>query len=193
MRAELRKYVPDAVVILEGAERTDLLDVCDGAQFECLPKLKNKPWFGQRKYPIFTSAWDLREMQQNLDEGQNLALSPWWFRDKPRGRDEKRLTRKTDKSSRFDQIESLHIYDNILQAADLVPKPPARFDRLEQGIINMLNKKGWSSEFHYPPLVQTAKRYMAAYEKNKGKIARSPADAIREMVEGATSEVRSEK
>ena len=68
----------------------------------------------------------------------------------------------------------------------MVPRPAARFDKLEQGIINYLNKKGWGSEFHYPPLVRTAKRYLAAYEKNKDKLERTPADVIREMLEMAT-------
>ncbi len=183
MRAELRKHVPDAVVILEGAERTDLLDVCDGAQFECLSKLKNKPWYNRRRYPIFTSSFSTEEMQKILDEGHNLALSPWWFRDRARGRDEDRLRGKTDKNSRWDQIESLHLYHNILAANDVVPEPAARFDKLEQGIITYLNNNGWDSKFHYPPLVGTARRYLAAYEKNKDKLERRPADVIREMVE----------
>jgi hypothetical protein len=186
MRVELRKYVPDAVVILEGAERTDMLEACDGAQFECLAKLEKKPWFDEDRYPIFTSAFSIEEMGDVLDAGQNLALSPWWFRDRVRGRDEKRLKGKTDKSSRFDQLESLHIYHNILYANGLLPKPQANFDRLEQGIIRELNKRKWKGEFDYPPLQRVATGYMRAYERNKDDLKRSPADVIREMVEGAS-------
>jgi hypothetical protein len=182
MRAELRRYVPDAVVILEGAERTDLLDVCDGAQFESLPKLKNKPWYQNRRYPIYTSSFSIEEMEEILDAGYGLALSPWWFQDHLRGRDEKRLTGKTDKSSRFDQLQALHLCHNILYANGLVPERPADFDRLDQGIIAYLNKQGWGSEFDYPPLVQTVKRYLAVYGRHEDDLKRSPADAIREML-----------
>lgn len=188
MRAEIRKHVPDAVVILEGAERTDLLEVCDGAQFECLSKLENKPWYGRRRYPIFTSSFSLEEMQAILDAGHNLALSPWWFRDEPRGRDEKRLRNETDKSSRFDQLESLHLYHNILYANDLLPEPrlQADFDALDKGIIEYLNQHGWGSEFKFPPLVRVANRYLHIYEKHEDELDRGPADVIREMVRKAT-------
>jgi hypothetical protein len=186
MRAEIRKYVPDAVLILEGAERTDMLDACDGAQFECLEKLRKKPWFGQKKYPMFTSGFAIEEMQEILDTGQNLALSPWWFKAHPGGRDEKRLKEKTDKSNRFDQIMALHRYHNLLYANDLVPDPPADFDALFDGIIEALNKKGWGSEFRYPPLARTASKYMAAYRRHEDQLKREPADVIREMLEQAS-------
>jgi len=186
MRAEIRKYVPDAVLILEGAERTDMLDACDGAQFECLEKLRKKPWFSQKRYPIFTSAFAIEEMQDILDADQNLALSPWWFKAHPGGRDEKRLRAKTDKSNRFDQIESLHRYHNLLQANNLVPDPPADFKALFDGIIESLNAKGWGSEFYYRPLTKTASKYLTAYRRNKDKLHRGPADGIRQMLEKAS-------
>ena len=82
MRAEMRQYVPDAVVILEGASFQDMLEVCDGSQFESLPLLRTDipyAWTEPRRYPIYTSSFDVNEMQEILDEGHNLALSPWWF------------------------------------------------------------------------------------------------------------------
>jgi hypothetical protein len=182
MRAAIRKHVPHGVVILEGAERTDLLDVCDGAQFENLAKLKDKPWYGQRKYPIFTSSFSIERMEDILQADHNLALSPWWFRDHVRGRDEKRLKKDTDKRSRWDQLESLHLYHNILYANDLLPRRQADFEKLEEGIIRMLNHKGWDSEFRYPPLYQIARQYMAIYNRNEDRLDRSPADAIHDML-----------
>jgi hypothetical protein len=188
VRAGLRKHVPDAVVILEGAENTELLDVCDGAQFENLVKLRDKPWFDQRRYPIFTSSFELEEMQAILDEGYHLALSPWWFTDGMRDREIEVFDKKTDKRNRFDQLMALHKLHNILLANDALPRVKADFDRLDKGIIARLNKDGWGSEFEYPPLVSAARRYLAAYHEIEGKIDRTPADVIREMVNRAEKE-----
>ena len=185
MRAEMRKYVPEAVVILEGAERTDLLDVCDGAQFENLEKLKQKPWYGQRKYPIFTSSFDLKEMGEILDEGHNLALSPWWFNAHPGDRDNRRLLERTDKNRRFRQLEILHRYHNILYANDALPKRPVDFNDLFDSIIAHLNKVEWKGEFYHPPLQTAAKRYMKTYNEHRDDLNREPADVLREMLKRA--------
>jgi hypothetical protein len=190
IRAELRKHVPDAIVILEGAEHTALLDVCDGAQIESLPILQKKPWHDQKRYPMFTSSFALPEMQRILDAGHNLALSPWWLSPEPRGRDEKRLAELTDKRNRFDQIQSLHKYANLLWANDREPQPPADFEALFQGIIQELNKRGWGAKFAYPPLVTAVKRYQAAYESNQQSLRRTPADALRDMLDRASPSSR---
>jgi len=182
IRAELRKHVPHAVVILEGAEHVELLDVCDGAQIESLPILRKKKWSRSRRYPIFTSSFSLAEMEEILKEDHNLALSPWWFTALPRGRDRKALAQETDKRNRFDQIEALHRYDNILGANGRIPDPPADFPGLFQGIIDHLNKNGWGSKFAYPPLVREVRRYQDAYQENRDRLTRTPADAIREML-----------
>lgn len=182
VREELRRHIPDAVVILEGAERTDLLEVCDGAQFESLDKLRSKPWHGSHRYPIFTSSFDLQEMQDILKAGHNLALSPWWLKAQPRGRDAKRLSAPTDKNNRFDQLESLHRYHNLLEANHLAPTPTADFPGLHEGIIQELNRRGWSSSFSYRPLTDTARRYLRAYELNQSRLSRTPADVLRESL-----------
>lgn len=182
VRAELRKHVPEAVVILEGCERTDLLEVCDGAQFESLPKLKAKPWYHSRRYPVFTSSFELDEMQAILDEGHNLALSPWWFQ-VPGRRDRKELLEeKTDKNNRFDQIMALHRYHNALQANGLLPKPTAKFGVLFEGIIKQLDSRGWNSAFDCAPLRVQARRYITQYERHEKVLQRLPADAIRDML-----------
>lgn len=187
IRAELRKYVPEAVVILEGAERTDLLEACDGAQFESLAKLKDKPWYHQRRYPIYTSSFELAEMQSILDEGHNLALSPWWFQT-PGKRDRRRLLEElTDKNSRFDQIIALHRYHNFLEADGRLPGRGADFDAIFNGIIERLNRDGWGKSFVYSPLRTAGRRYVGLYERYAGQFKRSPADAIREMLRKAMS------
>jgi len=182
IRAELRKHRPEAVVILEGAEHMQLLDVCDGAQIESLPILMRKPWVKDRRYPIFTSSFSLPEMQQILDAGHNLAISPWWFADYPGDRDRKRLLAETDKRNRFDQIESLHRYHNVLWANRRLPRPPADFDGLFQGIIEQLNRDGWGSTFAYPPLMRTAERYLTTYEQHREELDRRPSNVLQEML-----------
>ncbi len=184
-REAMREHVPDAVVILEGAEQTELLDVCDGAQIESLEVLNKKPWAKDRRYPIFTSSFSLEEMGRILDEGHNLALSPWWFDAHPGKRDRERLEAETDKRNRFDQLMALHRFHNVLAANNLLPDDPADFQSLHDGIIEHLNKHGWGGTFKYPPLERTAKRYVATYEKYRNALTRTPADAIGERVRRA--------
>lgn len=187
VRAEIRRHVPDAVVILEGAEQTALLDVCDGAQIESLDVLNRKPWAGSGSYPIFTSSFSIDQMQTILNEGHNLALSPWWFRAHPRGRDTQALSGKTDKNSRWDQMEALHRYHNILKANDLVPSPPADFARIFESVVERLNRDGWGSRFDEPLLADTARRYVNAYDRHRDQLRREPADVIRDMLLRAES------
>ncbi|HPD31594.1 MAG TPA: DUF6259 domain-containing protein [Phycisphaerae bacterium] len=187
VRDEMRKHVPDAVVILEGAEHTALLDVCDGAQIESLAVIHRKPWAAQGRYPVFTSSFSIEEMGRILDEGHNLAISPWWLMARPARRDEKTLLAQTDKRSRFDQIEALHRYHNILLVNGRLPQPVADFDGLSQGILEHLNRNGWTSRFSHPPLVEAAQRYIAAYNRDEGRLTRVPADLIRQMLLAASS------
>jgi hypothetical protein len=147
--------------------------------------LNKKPWAIDRRHPIFTSSFSLEEMQQILDEGHNLALSPWWFDAHPGKRDRERLEKKTDKRNRFDQLMALHRYHNILAANDMLPDKPADFQALHEGIIEYLNKHGWGSEFNYGPLVRVARQYISTYEKHRDELKRTPADAIRDMVRKA--------
>lgn len=187
VREQMRKHVPDAVVILEGAEHTALLDVCDGAQIESLAVINRKTWAAHGRYPVFTSSFSIEEMGRILDEGHNLALSPWWLRAHPRDRDERRLLEQTDKNSRFAQIEALHRYHNILLANSRLPRPAADFDGISQGIIEYLNRNGWASRFRHPPLANAARRYVAAYRRDRNRLTREPADLIKEMLLAASS------
>jgi hypothetical protein len=188
VRTEIRKHVPHAVVILEGAEQTALLDACDGAQIENLEVLNQKPWARNGRYPMFTSSFSIEQMRQILDQGHNLAISPWWFQGRPRGRDEKALAGKTDKRSRFDQIEALHRYHNILWANGRLPQPGADFDAISKGIIEYLNRNGWNSRFDYPPLTTVAKRYVESYNRDPDRFGREPADRLRQMILDAASQ-----
>jgi len=89
LRARMRTYVPDAVVILEGASYEDFLAACDGSQFESWTKLCSDIPYActtPHEYPIFTSSSELDdisvallESQALLNAGHNLALPPWWF------------------------------------------------------------------------------------------------------------------
>jgi hypothetical protein len=183
MRSAMRRHNPEAVVILEGAEQPALLEVCDGAQIESLTVLKRKPWWRKRRYPIFTSSFELEEMRAILDEGYQLALSPWWFRDRPHGRDEKRLERKTDKRNRFEQIESLNIYNNLLVANDIPGAlPVGTSERIGQSIIEQLNSLNWRGEFENADLAAAAKQVLELYAKHERKLTSSPADRLRKWL-----------
>ncbi len=56
MRERIQKINPDAIIMLECCERTELLDICDGGQIESgawlyspVKVLNEKPWVSQRK------------------------------------------------------------------------------------------------------------------------------------------------
>jgi hypothetical protein len=185
MRAEMRKHNPEAVVILEGVEHTELLDVCDGAQIESLAVLKKKPWWLQRKYPIFTSNFELAEMKAILDEGYQLALSPWWFEARPGKRDEKALAGKTDKRNRFDQIRALNRYNNILLANGLDALPHGTSERISRSIIDQLNRLKWKGEFTNPVLDAAARKIRVLYDEHEAQLSRTPADQISKWLQEA--------
>lgn len=157
------------------------------AQIESLAVINRKPWAAEGRYPLFTSSFSLEEMERILAEGHNLAISPWWLRARPGRRDEKILLAQTDKRSRFDQIEALHRYHNILLVNGRLPQPVADFDGISQGILEHLNRNEWTSRFSYPPLVEAAQRYIAAYNRNESRLTREPADLIRVMLFAGSS------
>jgi hypothetical protein len=184
VRAKMREHNPQAVVILEGAEHTELLDVCDGAQIESLEVLKKKPWWRKRKYPIYTSSFELAEMKTILDEGYQLALSPWWFESTPDEEDEKRVTAKTDKRNRFDQLESFSRYNNLLVANGIEAVPPGAIERISQSIIDQLNRASWQGAFVNPELAAAAERALSLFQAHKAQLIRTPADQIKSWLEG---------
>jgi hypothetical protein len=184
IRAALRSHRPEAVVILEGAERTALLDVCDGAQIESLSVLKRKPWWEERRYPIFTSSFELLELEAILEEGYQLALSPWWLEAEVRGRHEKRLGAETDKRNRFDQLEALNIYNNWLVANDIPGAlPRGTTERISASIIEQLNALGWKGEFVNPALEAAAARVRKLYSEQEESLQRTPAERLRGLLE----------
>lgn len=83
VRSAMRNVRPDTVVMIEGDEFTALLDVCDGAQDECLAVLKRKSWAEQHKYKVFTSEFSLAQMDRILDFGYPVSLAPWWMYEPP--------------------------------------------------------------------------------------------------------------
>lgn len=192
IRAALREHRPDAVVILEGAERRALLDICDGAQIESLSVLKRKPWWEERRYPIFTSSFELLEMQAILEAGYQLALSPWWLGADVRGRHEKRLSANTDKRNRFDQLEALNVYNNWLVANDIPGALPLGMtEKIGASIIEQLNARGWQGEFVNPALEEAAARVRRLYSEHEERFQRTPAERIRELLESTGWRARS--
>ncbi len=122
MRQSIRAINPDAVVILEGCERTQLLDICDGGQIESaawqyspVKVLLKKPWGHQRKYKAFTSHYAMEEMDRILDMGYNLSLAPWWFEHHIEEKDFQRMRlHMDDRDDWFRRIRILFNWDNLL-------------------------------------------------------------------------------
>jgi len=122
MRRRITSIKPDAVVMLECCEHTELLDVCDGGQIESgawqyspVKVLNEKPWVSYGKYKAFTSHYSMREMDKILEMGYNLSLSPWWFVHHTKEKDfEKMRTRIKRPNDWIDRIRILWNWDNLL-------------------------------------------------------------------------------
>ena len=122
MRQRIQAINPDAIVILEGCERTQLLDICDGGQIESaawqyspVKVLLEKPWVHQRKYKAFTSHYAMEEMDRILDMGYNLSLAPWWFEHHVEEKDFQRMRQLMDDGDDWlKRIRILFNWDNLL-------------------------------------------------------------------------------
>jgi hypothetical protein len=122
MREQIQKIKPDAIIILECCERTELLDICDGGQIESgawlhspVKVLNEKPWVSQRKYKAFTSHYSMEEMDKILEMGYNFSLSPWWFENNTAEKDFERMHDRMKKTN--DWIKRMRIlwnWDNLL-------------------------------------------------------------------------------
>ena len=130
MRQRIQKINPDAIVILEGCEQTQLLDICDGGQIESaawqyspIKVLNEKPWVAQRKYKAFTSHYSIEEMDKILEMGYNLSLSPWWFQANTEDKDFQRMQKPiTDRDEWLKRIRILFNWDNLLYINN-IPRP----------------------------------------------------------------------
>jgi len=74
---------PEAVVMMEGSEREDLMAACDGAQHWLFSYLSQKPWFREKPYKIFTSEFSLPQMEKILASGYNVSIAHWWLQPVP--------------------------------------------------------------------------------------------------------------
>ncbi|MHC4744552.1 MAG: DUF6259 domain-containing protein [Planctomycetota bacterium] len=130
MRQRIQRVRPDAIIMLECCERTELLNVCDGGQIESgawlyspVKVLNEKPWVGQKKYKAFTSHYSMVEMDKILDMGYNFSLSPWWFEVNTERGDFERMRRHiTRENDWIKRVRILWNWDNLLYIND-VPRP----------------------------------------------------------------------
>ena len=130
MRERIQKIRPDAIVMLECCEHTQLLDVCDGGQIESaawqyspINVLNEKPWVGDCKYKAFTSHYSIEENEKVLKMGYNLSLTPWWFQELPSEKDfEKMREHIDDPSGWLKRMRTLWYWDNLLYANG-IPRP----------------------------------------------------------------------
>lgn len=130
MRSRIQKINPDAVIILEGCERTQLLDLCDGGQIESaawqyspVKVLNEKPWVKEVKYKAFTSHYSMEEMDRILVMGYNLSLSPWWFEHHVREKDFATMRKRMDDDDEWlKRIRILWNWDNLCYINN-IPSP----------------------------------------------------------------------
>ena len=130
MRERIQKINPDAIIMLEGCESTELLDVCDGGQIESgawqhspVKVLNEKPWVSGRKYKAFTSHYSMEEMDKILKMGYNLSLSPWWFENNTAEKDFERMHKKMKGPDDWiKRIRILWNWDNLLYINNM-PRP----------------------------------------------------------------------
>lgn len=92
-RNRVRTAKPDAVVMIEGSDRRDLLAVADAAQDWSLRHLETKPWVLGSK--IFTSEFGLPQMERILALDHCVSAASWWLRDLPTS-EELRTLRETE-------------------------------------------------------------------------------------------------
>jgi len=182
VRQALRKHVPDAVVILEGAEQLELLEACDGAQIESFAILMQKSWAAGRRYPIFTSSFDLAEMKRIVDAGYGLALSPWWLKGRPGQRDRKRLAEKTNARNFTKQLESLSRFVNLLTANGIESLPAGWLDRIRRSILADLNARGWKGAFTNAELQAAVRTCLDLFARYESRLERTPADYLRRLL-----------
>ena len=122
MRQRIQEINPEAVIILECCERTELLDICDGGQIESgawlyspVKVLNEKPWVAEKKYKAFTSHYSMQEMDKILDMGYNLSLSPWWFEMHTAEKDFERMHQHiTGRDDWIKRVRILWNWDNLL-------------------------------------------------------------------------------
>ena len=82
-RGRIRSVKEDAIVIMEGSEKEDILAQSDGAQDWSLIHLADQPWYREGTYKVFTSEFGLSSMQQILARGYNVTISGWWTQPLP--------------------------------------------------------------------------------------------------------------
>jgi len=137
MRHRIQQINPQAVIIIECCERTELLEQCDGGQIESgawlhspVKVLNEKPWVKQRKYKAFTAHYAMEEMDKILDMGYNLCLSPWWFADHTRPEDFRRMYRRIkDPDEWIKRMRILWNWDNLLYVNEV--SRPTQVDLFE--------------------------------------------------------------
>mgnify|MGYP005831252609 CR=1 FL=1 len=182
VRRKMRAVKPDCIVMLEGNEFPELLDVCDGAQCESLDILLKKTWHCQQ-YKIFTSDFALSEMRRILDSGYCVSLTPYWFAAMPSETEFERMKRPIPRKGWYDRIKKLHHWDNILYANGISPPPQAVDLRKLRTIIEWKSYRiKPAEEYESAHYSRTVDAYHSALHRLLERTYILPADALRAMV-----------
>lgn len=191
VRERMRRHVPHAVVLLEGAENEPLLDICDGAQIESLAVFRRKPWHALSRYNIYIADFDLRAMKEILDAGCHLALCDYWFRDVPSEKTLDRLRQGMKRGEARRLHQDLWQMVNIATANDF-PVPTGAPDPRQ--VHQVLIDRQWSilaggDRAPVPELVALVDAYAPLLAQLRERPHRLPADVLREWLELANKTV----
>lgn len=196
MRERIQKTKPDAVVILEGCERTELLDVCDGGQLDSaawqyspLKVLAEKSWANKPpKYKAFTSHFSLPEMEQILKLGHNLSMTPWWFQDLPDENNFKKMREPMeDKDDWYERITTLWYWDNLLYANGIHRPSGIDLFQLRRDLeMQKYRKDVGTGTYDTPEYWKAVDAYEPLVRKliSGGKPVKTQAERLRELVVG---------
>lgn len=193
MRERVWTVNPEAIVMLEGCEHTELLDVCDGGQLDSaawqdspMKTLLEKPWVNERKYKVFTSHFSIVEMDRILDAGYRLSLTPWWFQPLPDEDDFKRMRREINNPNEwYKRITTLWYWDNLLYVNG-IPRPKGVDLFQLRRDLEMQKYRVPGPPYDTPDYRKAVEAYEPLIRKlvSAGKPIKTQADYIRERLSG---------
>jgi len=169
---------------VEGDECEAMLRACDGSGTENLRTLLEKPWSGARRFRTFTADYSLDEMARILHVGGGLLLSPHWLERGPSADRVRRLAKDVTWRNAQKTFRKLRQAKNALEANGFLKARTFNIDKVEEETRRALwvAPNGRAAPESFRKLVA---RIADAIDKAKGAETKSPADALRKIVQQA--------
>jgi len=183
VQARMREVKEDAIVMIEGDDREELLEVCDGAQSSGWECLSSRPWFKERKYKIFSSDYSVELMEKTLKAGYGISLAEYWLGGLPTDR----MIRNLKKSLRWENWrfiqQALYWVDNILYVNGF--KRPYQIHRLVKIAQEAMWGKPHDEAVDVPEFEKMRQYYIGVAESiRQEKDLELPGEYVRQLLEG---------